>query len=160
MIKTIFIVFLILCPSKIIGQGDSLNWDEVNDFLNYQHNDIPADSVLTNLEKKYNLSFSSLLNNIILYGSKNDFNNFEIIAIENRTRLLVNKYFEIDKPIKIIKEGGVNGGGKMKIKKSMVNGKILYTIVLSKTDLVFDNDKFQDELIELINQETFKLLKI
>ncbi|MFB6320879.1 hypothetical protein [Saccharicrinis sp. FJH54] len=157
--QTFIIIFLMLFSLQVKSQVDTRNWDNANDIMNYHFNSIPTDSILNKLGIRYNVDFSSLLSNIMIYGFKRNLSSSEINAIENRTMILVEKYYEIRKPIKIIKVGGVGGGGEMKVEKSEVNGNTLYTITLSKTDLEFEYDKFQNELIDKINEETSKLIK-
>jgi hypothetical protein len=82
----------------------------------------------------------------------------EIKSIENRAVLITIDFFMQGRPIKIFKEGGVGGGGKIRVEKSLVNGIMLFSIFLSKTDVRFEEDVLENKLIEIINHKTMDLI--
>lgn len=160
--KNLAIALIFLFSSHFLyAQCDSINIAEVNSLLNFCHENIDADSIALALEKQFNLNLCTLSGNLMLYSFQNSLNltTKEIKTIENLSNQIIVDAFKQGLPIKIFKEGGIGGGGKIRVEKSEINGIILNSVFLSKTDVRFEEDSLENKLIEIINQKTSELIK-
>ena len=144
------------------GKTLNLNEKEVNDFLQLCPNFENSDSTIVYLEKRLNLNLNCLLENILVFGQQEilRLNDHEVKALEKRALDITYKYYCRQTPIKFIKEGGVSGGGEIRISKTKINEYVLHGIVLAKTDLQFESDRLENELIMKINKRTGELLEM
>ena len=158
--KTITIIFIFL-SNFLYAQSDTIYSAEVNDIFNLCYENLEEDSVVSSLESRSGMDLCTLMGNLRLYSFQKSLNlsHEEIKAIENRTILIALEFFKQGNSIKIFKEGGVEGGGKIRVEKSELDGIILNSIFLSTTDVKFENDVLEDNLIAIINHKTEELIK-
>jgi len=152
---------LLLWSHFIYAQSDSVYIAEVNYLLKSCHDNIDADSVVVSMEKRFDLELCTLSENLMLYGFQNSLNLTpkEIESIENHTSLIIEDFFKMGMPVKIFEEGGVGGGGKIRVEKTNKDGIILHSIFLHKTDVRFENDLLESKLILMINNMTSELIE-
>lgn len=157
LMKNLLIGFLFFfCFNFLYEQSDTISSTEVNNILNFCHENLEEDSIILSLESRSGMDLCTLIGNLQLYSFQNavKLSHEEIKAIENRTILITLEFFKEGSPVKIFKENG----GKIRVEKFELNEIMLTSIILSTTDVKFENDVLKDKLIAIINHKTEELI--